>query len=176
MDYEYFMKKALELASQALAAGEFPVGCVITCGEEIVATGARQHTRGDSINEIDHAEMVALRRLSELPEETNSGQLVIFCTMEPCLMCLGAIILSGIRKIVYAYEDVMGGGTGCDLTTLQPLYSDNHIAIVANIVRNESVNLFKSYFADPGNEYWKGSLLAQYTLSQEGIGQRNSKS
>ena len=91
-------------------------------------------------------------------------------------MCLGAIILSGIRKIVYAYEDVMGGGTDCDLTTLQPLYSDNHTAIIANILRNESVSLFKSYFADPGNEYWKGSLLAQYTLSQQGTGKRNSKS
>ena len=166
MDYDHFMSKALELAEQALGAGEFPVGCVIACGEEIVATGFRQHTRGDLKNEIDHAEMVALRRLSELPEPIDISQLVIYCTMEPCLMCLGAIILSGIRKIVFAYEDVMGGGTGCNLTTLQPLYSDNHISIVANIKRNESVSLFKSYFADPGNEYWKGSLLARYTLSQ----------
>jgi tRNA(adenine34) deaminase len=166
MDYEHFMSKALKLARQALEAGEFPVGCVIACGAEIVATGARRHTRGDLKNEIDHAEMVALKRLSELPEEIDSGQLVIYCTMEPCLMCLGAIILSGIRKIVYAYEDVMGGGTGCDLTALHPLYSDNHISIVANIMRNESVSLFKSYFADPGNDYWKGSLLARFTLSQ----------
>ena len=166
MDYEHFMSKALELAQQALAAGEFPVGCVITCGGDIIASGAREHTRGDLKNEIDHAEMVALRRLSELPEKVDSGQLVIFCTMEPCLMCLGAIILSGIRKIVYAYEDVMGGGTGCNLTTLRPLYSDNHISIEANIMRDESVNLFKSYFLDPGNDYWKGSLLAQYTLNQ----------
>ena len=166
MDYDRFMSKALELAQQALAAGEFPVGCVITYGGEIVATGARQHTRGASKNEIDHAEMVALRRLSELPGEIDNGQLIIFSTMEPCLMCLGAIVLSGIRKIVYAYEDVMGGGTGCNLTALRPLYSNNHISIEANIMRNESVNLFKSYFLDPENNYWKGSLLARYTLNQ----------
>jgi tRNA(adenine34) deaminase len=166
MDYDHFMSKALELAKQALAAGEFPVGCVISNRGEIVATGARQHTRGDSKNEIDHAEMVALRRLSELPEEIDSSQLIIFSTMEPCLMCLGAIILSGIRKIVYAYEDVMGGGTGCNLTALRPLYSGNHISIEANIMRDESINLFKSYFLDPGNDYWKDSLLARYTLNQ----------
>ena len=166
MNYDHFMSKALELAKQALAAGEFPVGCVIANRGEIVASGARQYTRGDSKNEIDHAEMVALRRLSELPGEIDNSQLIIFSTMEPCLMCLGAIILSGIRKIVYAYEDVMGGGTGCNLATLRPLYSGNHISIEANIMRDESVNLFKSYFLDPGNDYWKDSLLARYTLNQ----------
>jgi tRNA(adenine34) deaminase len=160
------MSKALELAQQALNAGEFPVGCVITCGKEIVATGSRIHTRNDVRNEIDHAEMVALRRLSELPEDSHNDELVIFCTMEPCLMCLGAIILNGIRKIVYAYEDVMGGGTDCDLASLHPLYSGNHISVVANIMRNKSLSLFKSFFADPKNDYWKDSLLARYTLSQ----------
>ena len=58
-----------------------------------------------------------------------TSHLTIFCTMEPCLMCLGAIMLSGIRKIVYAYEDVMGGGTGCDLSGLKPLYSNNHMSV-----------------------------------------------
>jgi tRNA(adenine34) deaminase len=68
----------------------------------------------------------------------------------------------------------MGGGTGCDLTNLKPLYSDNPIDVTANIMRAESVSLFKSYFADPGNEYWKGSLLAQYTLGQQDTDRKNS--
>lgn len=166
MDYEYFMRKALELAKRAFAEGEFPVGCVITYQAKVIATGSRKNTKGDFKNEIDHAEMVALRGLSALTEDIDAGQLTIFSTMEPCLMCLGAIMLSGIRKIVYAYEDVMGGGTSCDLSGLKPLYSNNHISIVPNILRKESLKLFKTYFADPNNDYWKESLLAQHTLRQ----------
>ena len=166
MEYDLHMREALEVAQAAMDAGEFPVGCVITYKGKTVATGAREHSRGNFKNELDHAEMVALRRLSEIPGNIDAAQLVVFCTMEPCIMCLGAIILSGIRKIVYAYEDVMGGGTNCDLTALKPLYSDHQITIVPNIMRTESVALFKSYYADPGNDYWKGSLLAKYTLGQ----------
>ena len=166
MDDELHMKAALKVARAAMDAGEFPVGCVITYKGKTVATGAREHSRGNFKNELDHAEMVALRRLSELPEKFDAAQLVVFCTMEPCIMCLGAIILSGIRKIVYAYEDAMGGGTSCDLTALKPLYSDDNISIVPNIMRSESLSLFKSYYADPDNDYWKGSLLAKYTFDQ----------
>lgn len=166
MNYEPHMKAALKLAQEAMKAGEFPVGCVIADKTKVIAAGVREHSKGNLKNELDHAEMVALRRLSELPQEIDAAQLIIFSTMEPCIMCLGAIILSGIRRIVYAYEDIMGGGANCDLNALQPLYSENHITIVPNIMRSESLALFKSYFADPGNDYWKGSLLAKYTLGQ----------
>ena len=86
--------------------------------------------------------------------------------MEPCLMCLGALVLSGIGEIVYAYEDVMGGGTRCDLTKLTPLYKNFKFSIVPSVLRNESLQLFKAFFQNPKNAYWRGSLLASYTLSQ----------
>jgi tRNA(adenine34) deaminase len=166
MNYEHYMRTALELAEQALAKGEFPVGCVISYQGKIITSAARKNTQGDVKNELDHAEMVALRRLSELGQDIDISQLIVFCTMEPCLMCLGALILNGVRKIVYAYEDVMGGGTSCELTSLKPLYRNNRITIVADILRNESLQLFKTFFTDPNNNYWKDSLLAQYTLRQ----------
>ena len=81
-------------------------------------------------------------------------------------MCLGALILSGIGTVVYAYEDVMGGGTRCDLKRLTPLYQNHPISIVSNVLRRESLDLFKAYFKDPENAYWRGSLLARYTLDQ----------
>ena len=86
--------------------------------------------------------------------------------MEPCLMCYSALILAGIGTIVYAYEDVMGGGTGCDLAKLTPLYQSSPIRVVPNVLRSESLKMFKSYFSDPANNYWKQSLLAKYTLRQ----------
>ena len=166
MDHTYFMTEALDLAQRALDRGEFPVACVMAYQGNIIATGARKHTRGDAKNEIDHAEMVALRHLSELTDDIDTGKVIIYCTMEPCLMCLAAIIISGIRQIAYAYEDVMGGGTTCDLSLLKPLYSRSHIKIVPDIERQRSVELFKAFFADPDNDYWHDSLLAQYALDQ----------
>jgi len=166
MDYKHFMEKALEQARKALSLGEFPVGCVIVHGDRILATGFRKGTSGNFPNEIDHAEIMALKQLTDLKISIDKNRVVLFTTLEPCIMCLGAMILSGISEIVYAYEDVMGGGTSCDLTKLTPLYKDCRISIVPSILRKESLKLLKAFFKNPKNSYWRGSLLAGYTLSQ----------
>jgi tRNA(adenine34) deaminase len=166
MDYDLFMGYALDSARQALSAGEFPVGCVLVADGRVVASGARKGTTGDSPNEIDHAEVIILRQLVDLNAPLDRRKAVLFSTMEPCLMCYGAILLSGIGTLVYAYEDVMGGGTGCDLTRLNPLYRDRKVRIVPRIRRSESLTLFKRFFSNPENRYWSESLLARYTMEQ----------
>ena len=166
MDDAYFMRQALVQAEEALARNEFPVGCVIVHEDRIVATGARAGSTGPSPNEVDHAEMVALRQLSDHHKPFAPGELRCYCTMEPCLMCFGAILLNGIYEIVYAYEDVMGGGTSCPTTALAPLYSEPDVKITAHVERLASLELFQAYFKNPGNHYWQGSLLADYTLAQ----------
>ena len=168
MDDPYFMRFALAQARQALAAGEFPVGCIMVHRGRIVVSGARSGTRSHHPNEIDHAEMVALRRLDTMGESFPHGELVLYCTMEPCLMCFAALTLSRIGKVVYAYEDVMGGGTGCDLTSLPPLYDSLKPEIVGGVLRGESLALFQAFFSNEAHAYWQGSLLADYTLAQQG--------
>ena len=81
-------------------------------------------------------------------------------------MCFSTLILSGVRTIVYGYEDAMGGGTKVMLTDLPPLYADMNVKVVPNILRDQCLMLFKRFFSDTQNEYWKDSLLAQYTLEQ----------
>ncbi len=166
MDYEYYMTKALEQAEAALAAGEFPVGCVMVYENKIIASGARENSTENNTNEIDHAEMIALRLLSELETKIDLKKVTLFSTLEPCLMCFGALLISGIRKIVFAYEDAMGGGTRCDLSNLPPLYNENQVSIIPDILREKSLHLLKTFFANPENTYLKGSLLATYTLRQ----------
>ena len=166
MNYEYYMKIALDQAKTALSENEFPVGCIIVCNDNILAQGYRTHSGGEQPNETDHAEINALRQLSQKPDQMKTGPLTVFSTMEPCLMCYGALLINGICNIVYAYEDVMGGGTGLDLSFLPPLYKSRKVNIVSNILRKESLALFKTFFNNPKNQYWKGSLLAQYTLNQ----------
>ena len=167
MDHMNFMNKALDLAQKALDAGEFPVGCVLVHNNRIIADGARIGVASGGTGELEHAEMVALARLESLDPPPPASELTLYCTMEPCLMCFGALLIHGITKIVYAYEDVMGGGTVMDRSTLPPLYRDANVKITPHVGRNQSLALFQAFFARPDNHYWKDSLLAQYTLEQE---------
>lgn len=164
MDHRYYMKMAIEEAQNALLRGEFPVGCVLVHQGSVIATGARTGTAGTGVNEVDHAEITALRRLSEMTPKIDPKEIILYCTMEPCLMCFAALMLTGIRTVVYAYEDVMGGGTDCPLTELRPLYIERQINVVPHVLREESLALFKRFFKDPKNHYWQGSLLERYTL------------
>jgi tRNA(adenine34) deaminase len=164
-EHERWMRLALAEAGAALALGEFPVGCVLVHGGEVLASGKRAHSSG-RVNEMDHAEMLALRGFLDAETGVAPQELTVYATMEPCLMCFSTLILNGIRKIVYAYEDVMGGGTNLPLTALRPLYATMEIEVVPAVLRQESLALFQQFFRDPDNPYWKGSLLADYTLKQ----------
>jgi tRNA(adenine34) deaminase len=166
--HKKFMRIALEQAADALGQDEFPVGAVFVHEEKILATGKRENSQEQRaiVNEIDHAEIVALRNFLAQESDIPMEEITVYSTMEPCLMCYSTMILNGIRRIVYAYEDVMGGGTNLPLAQLNPLYKVMEVDVAGHVLREESLDLFKQFFANPGNNYWKDSLLASYTLSQ----------
>lgn len=160
------MTAALTEAEAALAAGEFPVGCVLVYEGEIVARGRRANSQGTATNELDHAEIMALRELFATRPELDRSRITAYSTMEPCLMCFSTLLLNNIHTMVYGYEDIMGGGTNLPLGQLLPLYQTMQPTIIPGVLRQESVALFKKFFADPRQAYWQGSLLADYTLKQ----------
>ncbi len=166
MDHEKYMKQALDQAEEAIALNEFPVGCVIEYHGNIIASGQRTHTTLQ-VNELDHAEILALRNLLNSEYDIDMAEVTVYSTMEPCLMCFSTLLVNGVRRFVYAYEDAMGGGTNLPLTSLSPLYKDLQITLVKDVLRDKSLNLFKSFFSNPANNYLRGSLLAAYTLQQE---------
>jgi len=175
LDYEYYMGFALEQAQKAFDRGEFPVGCVIVQEQKLIASGARKGTTQDNpfFSEIDHAEIRALKNLEKNKIKFDPQKAIIFCTMEPCLMCFSAIILSKIKKIVFAYEDPIGGGTTCDLKKMPPLYQQCSIKIVSGVSRQKSLDLFYDFFNKENNLYWKSSYLEEYTFDQKK--EKNSK-
>ncbi|MBC2744576.1 MAG: nucleoside deaminase [Desulfosarcina sp.] len=118
----------------------------------------------ETVSVKDTAFMTAALDLAQ--EAIDRSTLTLYCTMEPCLMCFSAILLSGIGRIVYAYEDVMGGGTGCDRSGLPTLYRDTQLTVISGVLRENSLALFQRFFADSGNPYWADSLLSRYTLKQ----------
>lgn len=165
-DDDRFMSEALKEARKALARGEFPVGCVLVYGDRVIVRGRRKGTARGGGNELDHAEMVALRRLVKMKQAPEAAAITAYSTMEPCLMCFSALMLHGIGAIVYAYEDAMGGGTACPREGLNPLYRDSRIVVRSGIRRAESLALFKAFFSNPANRYWRASHLAEYTCKQ----------
>ena len=166
--HEKYMQIALGQAEEALAQGEFPVGAIFVHEDQILVSGRREHSQdvNDTVNEVDHAEVLALRKLICQENTIPLADITVYSTMEPCLMCYSTMILNGIRKFVYAYEDVMGGGTNLPLQQLNPLYREMNIELVPDILREQSLSLFKRFFSNPENNYWKDSLLSSYTLSQ----------
>lgn len=164
--HEHYMQIALDLAGRALDRDEFPVGCIMVYEGRIIARGERTGTRRAVPSEVDHAEMLALRRLEASTEPIDRKQITVYATLEPCLMCFGALLISGIGTLVYAYEDAMGGGTACDRTRLPALYRDNDLRIIPHVGRAESLRLFQDFFSRPHIDYWRNSRLEAYTLAQ----------
>ena len=164
------MSLALNEAGAAYDRGEFPVGCVVVQDGRVVAAGSRKGTAPGvkRASELDHAEMRALRCLEEEIDDFSPSRAVLYCTMEPCLMCFAAIVLAGIKTVVYAYEDVMGGGTSCDFSVMPPLYSRSGMTVVPGVCRSDSLDLFVKFFQKKDNEYWRNSLLEAYTFEQAG--------
>ncbi len=158
------MAEALVQARQALDAGEFPVGCVLVADGKILAQGHRRNSQGSQANELDHAEIVTLRHLMAEAAPPQPHLLTVYSTLEPCLMCFATLLLSGIRRFVWAYEDVMGGGTSLALHQLNPLYQTMQVDLRAGICRQESLSLFACFFQQ--HSYWQDSLLSRYTLAE----------
>jgi tRNA(adenine34) deaminase len=163
--HEHFMRLALAEAAGALQAGEFPVGCVLVRDGRVLASARRRNSAGAGANELDHAEVLALRALLHEAPGADCREITVYSTMEPCLMCFATLLLSGIRRFVFAYEDVMGGGTSLPLRQLPALYAGMDVVLVAGVLRNESLALFQQFFRC--HAYWGDSLLAGYTLAQE---------
>ncbi len=102
------MRRALELAAQAAAAGEVPVGAVVTRGNEVLAE-ARNSMRS-SLDPTAHAEMVAIRAAAGKLGQSRLDGCTLWVTLEPCAMCAGAMALARVEALRFGAEDPKGGG------------------------------------------------------------------
>ena len=101
------MRRALDLAAEAAAAGEVPVGAVVTRGEIIVGEG-RNAPRATS-DPTAHAEIVALRTAAAQLGQSRLDDCTLWVTLEPCAMCAGAVAISRVARLVFAADDPKGG-------------------------------------------------------------------
>ncbi len=138
------MNMALNLAREAFADGEIPVGCVIADAEgNIIATGRnRREARHDA---TEHAEMEAIRSACRAIGDWRLNGCTIYVTLEPCPMCAGGIINSRISTVVYGAKDENTGSCGSVINLFEERYG--HKPAIYGLVRaEESAQLLKDFF------------------------------
>lgn len=139
------MRAALAQAAMAESAGEVPVGAVVVVNGEVVGTG---HNR--SISDADpsgHAEIVALREACGAVRNYRLTGATLYVTLEPCVMCVGAIVQARIGRVVFgAYDDKAGAlGTATDLSDSKAL--NHRFEINGGLLAEECAAMLKDFFA-----------------------------
>ena len=140
------MRRALELAAAAAAAGEVPVGAVITCEGEIVAE-AGNAMRG-SMDPTAHAEMVAIRAAAVKLGRARLDGCQLWVSLEPCAMCAGAVALARIDTLHFAAEDPKGGGVVHGARVFAQPTCHHRPEVLSGLGEEEAGALLKAFFAE----------------------------
>jgi tRNA(Arg) A34 adenosine deaminase TadA len=140
------MRRALELAREAAAAGEVPVGAVVTLGEEIVAE-ARNVMRG-STDPTAHAEMEAIRAAAEKLGASRLDECTLWVTLEPCAMCAAAIALARLKALRFGAEDPKGGGVIHGPRVFAQPTIHHRPDVLGGIGEEEAAELLRGFFAE----------------------------
>ncbi len=139
------MRRALDLAAQAAAAGEVPVGAVITRGEAIIAE-ARNAMRG-ALDPTAHAEMVAIRAAAERLGTSRLDDCTLWVTLEPCAMCAAAAATARLGAIRFGAEDPKGGGVVHGARIFAQPTCHHRPEVLGGIGEEESALLLRTFFA-----------------------------
>ena len=145
MDHEKYMRMALELAREAAAEGEVPVGCVIAdASGAVVGRGRnRREARADA---TAHAEIEAIREAGENLGSWRLDGCTLYVTLEPCPMCAGAIINARIPALVFGASDELSGSCGSVIDLFFERYG-HHPKVLGGVLAGESASLLRDFFS-----------------------------
>ncbi|WP_348662996.1 tRNA adenosine(34) deaminase TadA [Chlamydia vaughanii] len=153
MDIEkdiFFMKQALKEARQAYDLDEVPVGCVIVKDNKIIARG---HNTVEQLQDpTAHAEILCIGAAAQYLENWRLSDTVLYCTLEPCLMCAGAIQLARIRRIVWAAPDIRLGAGGSWMNVFTQKHPFHQVECCSGVCYEESEQLMKQFFKEKRRE------------------------
>lgn len=141
-----FMALAQAAAEEARAAGEVPVGAVLVRGDEVIAKGFN-HPIG-AHDPSAHAEMIALRAAAQAVENYRLPGCELYVTLEPCLMCAGAIMHARIARIVFGARDPKTGACGSVVDAFANPQLNHHTTVSGGVLEAECGAALKSFFAE----------------------------
>jgi tRNA(adenine34) deaminase len=147
------MRQALAAAHEARARDEVPVGTCIVVGEQMLAiAGNRTRTDGDP---TAHAEIVALRQAAAKAGNYRLAQAVVYSTIEPCVMCAGALIQARVKRLVFGARDERAGAVESRFRVCDTDFLNHRIEVSAGVLEEECRELMQEFFRARRNQRMK---------------------
>jgi len=142
---EYYIKEALKEAKKAYLIDEIPVGCVIVYNDKIIARAYNKREKNQQA--VDHAEIIAIKKASKKLGSWRLDDCKMYITLEPCIMCSGAIIQSKIKEVIYGAYDYR---FGChkSITNVFDLKFNHNVNIKGGVLEKECSDIIKKFFQE----------------------------
>jgi tRNA(adenine34) deaminase len=142
--HDLFMRQALSLARQAAASGEVPVGAVVVAAGEVVGRGANSSV---STNDpTAHAEILALREAARALRNYRLEEATLYVTLEPCVMCAGALVAARIKTLVFGTRDLRFGGVRSKFRVADSDILNHRVEIIEGVLAADCVELLQRFF------------------------------
>jgi tRNA(adenine34) deaminase len=146
MDHEQFMREAFAEAALAFQKGDVPVGAVAVRDGQIIGRG---HNRKEDLKDpTAHAEMLALQEAARTLGGWRLIGVTLYCTMEPCPMCAGAMVQARLPCLVYAVDDPKAGAAGSVVDLLRNERLNHRVEVIAGILAEEAEELTQRFFQE----------------------------
>ena len=146
MKKEILMREALVQAKKALKKGEVPIGAVVVLGDKIIGRGYNPPIT--TKDPTAHAEIIALKEASNRLDNYRLNEAIIYTTLEPCLMCAGALVHARIKKIIFAAQDTKSGVVVNNGGLIQSEFLNHKVSFEGGILEKQASKLLKDFFLE----------------------------
>jgi tRNA(adenine34) deaminase len=146
VNYQSLMQHAISLAQEVKSSGDVPVGA-LTVNEvgEIVSLGKNEREKDN--DPTAHAEILAIKRAGEKLGSWRLDDLTLIVTLEPCVMCAGAILQSRLKRLVFGAFDQKAGAVGSSLDVIRDVRALSKVEVVSGVLEDECAKLLTDFFA-----------------------------
>ena len=146
MNYQSLMQQAISVAQEVKSSGDVPVGAlIINEAGEILSSGKNEREKDN--DPTAHAEIVAIRKASEKIGNWRLDDLTLIVTLEPCVMCAGAILQSRLKRLVFGAFDQKAGAVGSSLDVIRDVRALSKVEVVSGVLEKECAKLLTDFFA-----------------------------
>jgi tRNA(adenine34) deaminase len=139
------MQEALGLARQAAASGEVPVGAIVVIEGQVAGRGANSPIAKN--DPTAHAEILALREAAQAVGNYRLAEATLYVTLEPCVMCAGALVAARVKRLVFGTRDLRFGGVRSKFRIADSELLNHRVELVEGVLAAECVELLQNFFA-----------------------------
>lgn len=144
LDDEKWMRIALLEAEKALEKEDVPIGAIAVLNDEIIGRGYNK--READQDPTAHAEMIAIRQAAQLIGHWRLENVTLYCTLEPCAMCAGAMVLARLPRLVYATTDPKAGAGGSIMNITSHPQLNHHVEVASGLFADEAAGQIRAFF------------------------------